>query len=297
MQLRLQGVRIAVLGGDERQSLLCSQLAAMGAAVRVIGLRNVENHPLIATYSVLEEAVQGVQIILLPMPGVNDEGRIFAPQINVPLHFTSELAGKLSKNTCILVGVAKPYLRRVLQQERLKFVELGELDRLAILNSIPSAEGAIQMAMQAVPITIHNSYSLVLGFGRTAVTLARMLKGIGARVAVAARKEAALARVEEQGYEPLPLSCLADYIGKADLIFNTIPAPILDKQILTRVSKEAYILDLASTPGGTDFVAAAQLGIKAELAPGLPGKVAPKTAAKILIQVIPDIICELLALE
>jgi dipicolinate synthase subunit A len=41
--------------------------------------------------------------------------------------------------------------------------------------------------------------------------------------------------------------------------------------------RDCFVLDLASTPGGTDFDAAEELGIDAVLAPGLGGR-APKTA-------------------
>ncbi|TGU45664.1 dipicolinate synthase subunit A, partial [Mesorhizobium sp. M00.F.Ca.ET.186.01.1.1] len=51
-------------------------------------------------------------------------------------------------------------------------------------------------------------------------------------------------------------------------------------------------LDLASKPGGTDFRYAERRGIKALLAPGLPGIVAPKTAGQILAQTLSRLIAE-----
>lgn len=45
---------------------------------------------------------------------------------------------------------------------------------------------------------------------------------------------------------------------------------------------DAYILDIASKPGGTDFACARECGIRADLALGLPGKYAPKESAYIL---------------
>ncbi len=293
----MQGVRVAVLGGDGRQVLLVAELARLGAQIKVIGLAGIIASSNVSIHASLEETVADAQVVLLPMPGVNDEGRIFAPQINVPLHLTTKIVEAIPPEAIIMVGVAKRYLKDILVATKHILVEVAELDSVAILNSIPSAEGAIQMAMEAVPITIHNSDCFVLGYGRTGVTLARMLKGIGARVWVAARKTRDLARIEEQGYLPVPFPELAQHIQQADLIFNTVPTMVLDKSLLSKVSSEAYILDLASTPGGTDFMEASKLGIKAELAPGLPGKVAPKTAAKILIQVIPELISKMRTLE
>lgn len=291
----LKGVRIAVLGGDGRQSLLVSELANLGARVKVIGLSGIREQPGVSLHSSIIEVVSDAQVLLLPMPGVNDEGRIYAPQINFPIHLTPDIIEAIPPETIILVGVAKKYLRELMAEKKRTVVEIAELDDVAILNSIPSAEGALQMAMEAVPITIHNSNCFVLGYGRMSVTLTRMLKGIGAKVWVAARKPRDLARIDEQGYQPIPFQKLSEQIHQADIIFNTVPSMVLDKNLLTKVSREAYILDLASTPGGTDFIEASKLGIKAELAPGLPGKVAPKTAGNILIQVVPELICNYLA--
>jgi len=70
------------------------------------------------------------------------------------------------------------------------------------------------------------------------------------------------------------------------VIINTVPAMMLGRDQLQHVKKEAYIADIASTPGGVDFEYAEKLGIKAELLPALPGIVAPKTAASYLVQFI-----------
>ena len=52
------------------------------------------------------------------------------------------------------------------------------------------------------------------------------------------------------------------------------------------------VIDLASKPGGTDFRFAEKRGIKALLAPSLPGIVAPKTAGKILGNALSELIKE-----
>jgi len=54
----------------------------------------------------------------------------------------------------------------------------------------------------------------------------------------------------------------------------------------------AVIIDLASKPGGTDFRYAERRGIKALLAPGLPGIVAPKTAGRIMADCLGRLLME-----
>jgi dipicolinate synthase subunit A len=50
------------------------------------------------------------------------------------------------------------------------------------------------------------------------------------------------------------------------------------------------IFDIASNPGGVDFIAAEKLGIYAESYQSLPGKYAPQTSAEILFEAVKRII-------
>jgi len=117
-----------------------------------------------------------------------------------------------------------------------------------------------------------------------------MLQGIGAHVTGVARKPSNLARAVEMGFRAVQLADLENEISRAEIIFNTVPHLILDRVMLEKVARDTVIVDLASIPGGTDFEYAALLGIKALLAPGLPGIVAPKTAGRILAQIYPQLI-------
>lgn len=74
--------------------------------------------------------------------------------------------------------------------------------------------------------------------------------------------------------------------GKYDIIFNTIPSMILDKERLNLLKKETIIIDLASKPGGVDFTTAKELGLNARLELGLPGRIAPITSAEYIYNVV-----------
>jgi dipicolinate synthase subunit A len=119
-----------------------------------------------------------------------------------------------------------------------------------------------------------------------------MLKGLGSKTYGVDRSSAKRARAKEMGIVPVDFSNFEKVISEMKFIFNTVPALVLDKEILSEVESEAVIIDLASAPGGTDFEVAGELGIKALLSLGLPGKVAPKTAGQILAKVIPELIME-----
>lgn len=120
-----------------------------------------------------------------------------------------------------------------------------------------------------------------------------MLFGLGAQTYVEARKYADLAMIEGHGYEPLALGELKSRIGEFDIIFNTVPSLILDEEVLKNARKDSLIIDLASKPGGVDFDAAKDLGLRVIWALSLPGKVAPVTSGTIIKDTIMNIIKEL----
>lgn len=289
MSSELAGVTVAVLGGDDRELILVSELLKMGANVKVAGISKLNQNQNVQCFQKIGEAVQDAAFVILPMPGIDEKGFIRAKYAEAPLLLTQDEISHFPPNCLVIVGTARPLLKELVSARKLRMVEIAEMDEVAIFNSIPSAEGALQMAMEATDITIHGSNSMVLGFGRCGCTLARMLAALGARVTVAARKPRDLARISEMGLRPVTFRDLPAHVGEADIIFNTVPFLVLDRKLLELTSPAVYICDIASAPGGVDFTAARELERKAELAPGLPGKVAPRTAGRILAQVIPDI--------
>ncbi|MDA8334674.1 MAG: dipicolinate synthase subunit DpsA [Peptococcaceae bacterium] len=295
MAPNLQAVELAILGGDARELVLLDSLGRCGAVTKVFGLPVKDGRGVSCSSPIA--AVTGVRAVILPVPGVIDEeGRLFGTYLARPLFVDDDLVVRFPPDAPVLVGKARPYLRDLLGRHGLRLVELMELPEMAVLNSIPSAEGAIQMAMERLPVTIHGSRAYVLGYGRTGITLARMLLGIGAKTVVSARNPAQLARAFEAGHGTVPLAVLGDFIGDADVVFNTVPALVLSGDLLSRLKARTVIIDLASAPGGTDFGCADALGLPALLAPALPGRVAPQTAGEILAKAVLETLARELAL-
>jgi dipicolinate synthase subunit A len=287
---KLTGLIVAVMGGDAREVTLVEHLADAGATVKTFGLP-VSGGNIIPCREP-EKCLAGVQALILPVPGVNQYMQLHSAYLERPLKVTGELLALLPSGSPVLVGMARKPLRELVESIGLDLVELMKLDEVAILNSIPSAEGAVQMAMESMPITIHGSKAIVLGFGRTGQTLAQLLSAMHAQTTVVARDPAQLARAVAMGLKAVHFNELMNCLSDVDVIFNTVPAPVLDKDVLVKVPSTTLIIDLASAPGGTDFASAEELGVKAILAPGLPGKVAPKTAGRILAQVVPRILLQ-----
>ncbi|KEO82988.1 dipicolinate synthase subunit DpsA [Tumebacillus flagellatus] len=283
----LTGIKMAFVGGDARIIEVIKHASELDAGIVLIGFDQLET-PLPDTVKaeLSPDVFSDVDAIVLPVSGMDDEGNVQAQYSSSPLVLDESHFEAMPRHTMIFTGIARKRLAETCQARDLRLFKLMELDEVAIHNSIPSAEGAIQFAMQNTDITLHGSHSVVLGFGRCGITLARMLTGIGANVTCCARSAADLARIEEMGLQAVPMQDLAAAVREAQIIFNTVPAMILSAQILAKVPKSCVIIDIASNPGGTDFRYAEKRGIKAILAPSLPGIVAPKTAGQILARTL-----------
>ena len=175
----------------------------------------------------------------------------------------------------------------------LRLYDYYEREECKIANAVPTAEGAVQVAMENMASTLHDSRVLVIGFGRVGKLTAHRFAALGARVTVAARSCEDWAWAEAYGYGTEDSRQLAYWLGGYDLIVNTVPALLLDAEHLKRVSQGAFLIDLASSLGGIDFAAARKLGLSAVSLPGLPGRTAPVTAAKAILNAVYNILREL----
>ncbi|NGP62620.1 dipicolinate synthase subunit DpsA [Paenibacillus thiaminolyticus] len=289
----LTGVQVVFIGGDARQLEIIQKLSELDATVILAGYEQLQNpfHG-VQRQPLTPELLKKADAVVLPAVGTDDKGKVHAIFTSEELILSEEHVAALPEHAVLFTGMAKPYLSELCTKYRLKLFELFDRDDVAIYNSIPTAEGALMMAIQHTDITLHGSESVVLGMGRTGFTMARTLLGVGARVRIGVRRNEHFARATEMGFSPFYVSDLAREVSNIDLLFNTIPTMIVTAQVIAQIPHRAVIIDLASMPGGVDFRFAEKRGIKAMLAPGLPGIVAPKTAGRILAQSISQLLQE-----
>ncbi|NLN41214.1 MAG: dipicolinate synthase subunit DpsA [Clostridiales bacterium] len=281
----------SVVGGDMRQVHLMDILLDNGQEVKAIGFEGLENKR-IKLYNSLTPDFFDCDVLFLPIPYKNKTGKLNIKQANMIISL-EEIEECLEANKpWVVLGKADKEFEELARSKGLNFIDITQEESFAILNAIPTAEGAIQRAMEMTDITIHRSKVLVMGYGRIGKSLSRMLRGIGAKVTVEARKEEDLSWILENGYKPVHLKDLETVLPDQDIIFNTIPHLILDKEKLTKINKRTVIIDVSSYPGGVDFDAAKELGIKTSLDLGLPGIVAPRTSAEIIYKIMMDYLQE-----
>ena len=276
-----------VIGGDPRQIALAQALADDGHQVHTYALEEGEDPPSPAPdLSLVGEA----QCVILPLPA--DDGEA----LNTPLSrqglTVRRLLSALKPGQLLCGGKLSDSLRLQTEARGLRVVDYFDREELAVANAVPTSEGTIQLAMEELPITLHAAQVLVIGYGRLGKVLAHQLQGLGARVSVAARSCADLTWIRVWGCEGEETGALHGELSDYDLIVNTVPALVLDRALLRELKRECLVIDLASKPGGVDFAAAAELGVKVIWALSLPGKTAPVTAGLAIRDTIYNILTE-----
>jgi dipicolinate synthase subunit A len=245
------GKKVFIIGGDERNKILCELLKADG-------------HEAVFLNSEDKADFSRAEIVVGPVI-IGGEKRAFL---------------NISENRLLVAGKIKSPLKEELISKGVKLFELLDDEKFIALNAIPTGEGIVQIAMENSDITINNSQVLVLGFGKVGKYASFLFKNLGASVVVATRNlHSEIAQGLRYDYKRVLLKDLSEVVGTADFIINSIPFVYLDGKTLRKIKKESLIIDAASAPYGVDFTFAEKNNIKAILAPGLPGRVAPRTAA------------------
>lgn len=279
---------IWVVGGDPRQAALAAALADDGHGVHTFALEQGEG-------MVCEDSLAGIDradCVILPLPASTGGGRLNAP-LSGGRYDLRELLDCLRPGQLVCAGMADEELRRMAEERSLTLRDYFAREELAVLNAVPTAEGAIQLALEELPITLHEARVLLVGFGRLSRALAPRLTGLGAKVWAAARSYAQRAMAESMGLGTEGLERLDDWLCAYDLVINTVPAPILGIEELAAMKEGVLVIDLASRPGGVDMAAASALGVKVIWALSLPGKVAPVTAGRYIRDTVYHIMEEL----
>ena len=224
--------------------------------------------------------------VIFSVPPLKEEKYINTP-FSEELLSADEIKSHIDKDTVIFCGKADDKFRKLFNENAV--YDYMERDELNILNAVPTAEGAVYIALEELPVTLSDSRVLITGFGRIGKVLAEILKGFGADVTVMTKSFKSMAWAKAMNFKV----CSKDDIDSSyNLIFNTAPVLIFDRETLEKLGTETILIDLASKPGGVDFKSAGEIGIKAIWALGLPGKTAPVTAGEIIAETVENIIKE-----
>ena len=286
-------MKFAIIGGDLRIVKLAEMLAKDENEIYAYGLENTEelkNKHNITHCNSIENAIKDVEIVIGPIPFSSNGKTVNAPFCEKEITIR-EMMHAVKFKTLIAGGITSE-VNELANKEYVEIIDIMKREELAVLNTIATAEGTIQIAIENTNKILHGSEVLILGFGRIGKVLARKMAGLSAKVTCAARKDEDFAWIQAYGHKAININNIGENLKKFDLIINTVPHMILTQEKLQNVKMECLLIDLASNPGGIDKRAAKDRNLKFIWALSLPGKVAPITSAEFIKDTIYNIIKE-----
>jgi dipicolinate synthase subunit A len=288
----LKGWTVAVLGGDVRmlEHMRLARLA--GAKVQHYGsipeAAAAAGQPQATS---LAASVKGARIISCPIPGLGADDELYAKFTTEKLCLTADVLKGAAPGAMLFTCYSTPRLDEWARAAAVKIIPYGEDDALSILHAVPTAEGAIRVAIENTDDTLLGMDVLCVGLGRVGVSVAQAFEGMKSRVSLAARNPAQLARAWAMNTVPIELRDLKAHVGKFGLIVSSTSGRVLDKDLLALTRPDVVIIDLCSPPGSVDFEAAKALGRKVIWARGQAGR-APRRAGADEWQVLMRIVRE-----
>ena len=287
-------MKFAIIGGDLRIVKLAEMLAKDENQIYVYGLEKAEdlkNKPNIIQCDTIKKAIQDVEIVIGPIPFSSDGNTINYTFCDKEITIREMMHVINAK--VLIAGGTTPEVYNMANDEYIEIIDIMKREELAVLNTIATAEGTIQIAIENTNKILHGSEVLILGFGRIGKVLARKLAGLSAKVTCAARKDEDLAWIQAYGHKATNINSIGQNLSEFDVIINTVPHMILTEERLVNVKPECLLIDLASNPGGIDKKAVKDRNLKFIWALSLPGKVAPTTSAEFIKETIYNIIKEI----
>lgn len=292
--------KISILGGDLRQLAVADMLSAGYDNINIWGIReSAINDP--SQYKLsndLKETLENAEIVILPLPSSSDGVTLFCPLYDsAEKPKLSKIAENLSASSTVIGGKISAEFVSTAQKNGIRVLDYFESEDFQIKNAYTTAEAALSIAMNTLDKNIRGSRIAITGYGRISKHLCSLLRAIGAEVTIAARRDSDISWAESCGCRTLRITpdkkdWLSSLEHGYDVIYNTVPFWLFDRDFLSKVDKRTFIVDLASAPGGVDIRAAKELGANVSWATSLPGKYAPKSAGMLVAECVQRLVRE-----
>ena len=214
--------------------------------------------------------------VVTPIPFTRDNYYITEENIKV-----DELIFSLKKRqgSVLITGALNKECIEKLKINGIKYYDIMENEEFLLNNSVATAEGTIKTVMENSVKTIKDTSFIVIGYGRIGRELTRLLKSFNSDVTVVTRRKEVIDELGEKKIKSELTSNLEKIVKGKNIIINTAPAIFLNKKVLEKVSSDTIIIDVASKPGGVDFIEAEKRGLKVLWELGIPSKYSPDSAS------------------
>lgn len=213
--------------------------------------------------SVVSKPAPDVTHLLLPVPSFESDGRIRGGGI------LEHILAELPEQVCVIGGnLAHASLTGY------HTIDLLQDPEYLAKNAAITADCALRIAVNRLPVALKDCPVLILGWGRIGKCLARLLQALGAEVTVAARKPSDRAMLQALGFHSADPAKLEPILRRFRILFNTVPQPILSDAQVFHCRPDCIKIELASVRGIG--------GPQVIQANGLPGKTVPETSGRLI---------------
>ncbi len=270
-------MQICIAGGDMRTLFLAELFAKKGYKCVMFGFdKNTCPKNGVEFTQDIAEGVKNSSAVILPYP-CRKNGFLNTPYSSRRIELDSVFA--FDDGAKLFFGGALPYKGE-------NIIDYSTHEDFLWYNAVPTAEGAVAIAMEELDTTVYGAEITVVGYGRIGSYLTHILQGLGAKVTVVARNEKSRASAEILGASAVGFEDIEAPLSCAQIVFNTVPAKVITHRELDFLPSGTAIIDLASLPGGADEKECLHHGIRLIRALGLPGRVAPAFAGEALFKTI-----------
>ena len=266
----MRNMRLIIIGGDVRNLCLAELARAHGHDVALIG-HGESDLPPGGEYDAAA----------LPYPVAEKDGRAPCAGEAIPMDAAMAHAARGAR---VFAAKPGPALEAILTQKGCIRIDPSRDEAFTMENAAITAECALCAMTARARECLFGAPCAVVGYGRIGRALALRLRGVGAKVTVLARSAAARATARADGMDAEPIA--GEHAGQWRFVFNTVPADVAGEALLSRCAPGAFAMELASAPYGIDFEAAKRLDVTAWIEGGLPGRMAPKSAAAAMLSLI-----------
>lgn len=283
MSFDLKLYKFGIIGGDRRVKILADIFKDAGCDVKIYD-------------DDLNDVFSSCNVLVLPVPVSKDKLTVFSVDPNQNLLLSELIEESINHAHRIIVGGVFPYnFSDSLMKNGHTVIDLFDNEELIFKNAVATAEGALMTAMEKIDVTVTSTSFAVIGYGRIASYLCKIINSLGGKISVFARNPSALSEAMALGYQAVDISDImnsdrakeiSDVLDSAHVIFNTVPNVIINRKIIERMRTRPLYIELASLPYGIDVQAAREMNFNILYAPSLPGRYSPKSAAGYIFETI-----------
>lgn len=270
-------MKIGIFGGDDRHRCLAEELILRGHEVWVWELGSgvcpvLSGTQKAKTAKSFLEMANSCQVLAGPVP--------FAKYLAARENFSDTLCAHMWAGQYFFAGKIPKSLEDTLKEKGVLVTDYLAGDCFLRRNAELTAQGCVAEVICAYKKRMRYAKVLVTGFGFCGKQIARVMRGVGAEVTVCVRRMQSAWEAYEEGFSIGYYGQLSDLLPGMDIVINTVPTQVLLEDQLRCAPPGTLFVEIASAPGGFLPETAKNLGMEVLLCPGLPGKYAPKGAAK-----------------